>query len=82
MKNVRNLSFIKDNMPPVNFSPTGVNQFIQLTIYNIQRQTVNLRTKQVWKEVMCIYVSAEIKDRCKAKICVCQDTITETTKNK
>jgi hypothetical protein len=64
MKNVRNLSFIKDNMPPVNFSPTGVNQFIQLTIYNIQRQTVNLRTKQVWKEVTCIYISrgTKIKD--------------------
>ncbi|CAC5378723.1 GRIN2B [Mytilus coruscus] len=51
MKNIRNVSFINKDIPPVRFNPIGLNQFIKLVIYNTQSKTTNLRTEKVWRQV-------------------------------
>lgn len=59
MKNIRDVSLISTDIPPVRFNPIGLNQFIKLVIYNTQSKTTNLRTDKVWRQVIHKRITTE-----------------------
>lgn len=59
MKNIRDVSLISTDIPPVRFNPIGLNQFIKLVIYNTQSKTTNLRTDKVWRQVIHKLITTE-----------------------